>query len=144
MSILRPKDGDYIVRGLYLLIGWTLFGWVPFAVAGAFLAGAGGATITAIIGISISPILYKGYLKLDPKVYPQKTKKKSSATLFSNKQIREWERVFAWLPVQTIDNGRVWLRYYWRRQIYSPATVDGTFEETFYYQNVIKIAWYTW
>lgn len=69
----------------------------------------------------------------------------STKTLFDKrKEIREWERLFAWKPVRTIDKGNIWLRYYWRRQIYSPATVGGLFEETYSYQNVVQIAWYTW
>jgi hypothetical protein len=60
------------------------------------------------------------------------------------KQIREWEYVFSWKPIRTVDKGWVWLRPYWRRQIYTPATVDGVFEESYFYQNVIKIAWYAW
>lgn len=67
MSIIRPKDGDYIVRGLFLLIVWAVLGWVPFAIAGALLAGPGGATVTTIGCLLISPVLYQAYLRLDPK-----------------------------------------------------------------------------
>lgn len=75
MSILNPKDGDYIVRGIFLLLGWTLAGWVPFAVLGGILAGTGGATIGLLAGVLFGPfILYPSYLKLDPKVYPKKAK----------------------------------------------------------------------
>lgn len=75
MSILRPKDGDYIVRGLFLLIGWSVFGWIPVAVVGGLLGGAGGAAVGLLSSlIIIGPFGYFRYLKLDPKVYPQRTK----------------------------------------------------------------------
>jgi hypothetical protein len=74
----------------------------------------------------------------------RKTKKGEPGTLFGVRQIREWERIFSWRPVRTIDKGWVWLRFYWRRQIYTPASVDGVFEESYHYQNVIQIAWYTY
>lgn len=74
MSILKPKDGDYIVRGIFLLLGWACVGWIPLAVLGGIFAGPGGAAVGLIFGIFISPALYQRYLKLDPKVYPQKQK----------------------------------------------------------------------
>lgn len=73
MSLLRPKDGDYIVRGLFLLIAWTFLGWIPFAAVGGILAGAGGAFVGAVIGIFFGVFLYWRYLKLDPKVSQPQT-----------------------------------------------------------------------
>lgn len=70
------------------------------------------------------------------------TKQVRYKALFESWKTREWERQFSWRPVQTIDKGTVWLRYYWRRQIYTPASVDGLFTESYHYQNVIQIAWY--
>lgn len=71
MSILRPKDGDYIVRGLFLFVGWTFLGWVPFAVAGGMLAGASGAVVSALIAVAlIGPFLYWLYLRIDPRSKP--------------------------------------------------------------------------
>jgi hypothetical protein len=67
MSIIRPKDGDYIVRGLFLLIVWTFLGWIPFAAVGGILAGAGGAFFGAVTGIFFGVFLFWRYLKLDPK-----------------------------------------------------------------------------
>lgn len=75
MSILKPKDGDYIVRGIFLLLGWTCVGWIPFAVLGAILAGAGGAAVGLFIGIIAGVLCYWLYLKLDPAVYSQKKQK---------------------------------------------------------------------
>lgn len=72
MSVLRPKDGDYIVRGIILLLGWTLFGWMPFALAGALLAGPGGAAIGLLVGIAVGVLLYGPYLDLDPRTRKRK------------------------------------------------------------------------
>lgn len=71
---------------------------------------------------------------------------KQGDTLFGKKQIQDWEKMFAWKPVQTIDQGYIWLRYYWRRKVYLPTDVDhlGNVTWPFYYQNVIKIGWYLW
>ena len=99
-------------------------------------------TWIVVIGISIVTISIFGTVLLGE--VNTRRKKGKPGTLFGPRQIREWERVFAWRPVRTIDKDWVWLRYYWRRQIYTPASVDGVFEETYYYQNVIQIAWYTW
>lgn len=74
MSVLRPKDGDYIGRGLLLLLGWIIFGWMPFALVGALLAGAGGAATGLAIGMPIGVFLYSAYLKTDPRVYPLRGK----------------------------------------------------------------------
>lgn len=73
MSILRPKDGDYIVRGIFLLVCWVCIGGVPLAVLGGIIAGVGGATVAFIGALFIAPIIFWFYLRLDPKVYPQKT-----------------------------------------------------------------------
>ncbi|ACL42310.1 hypothetical protein Achl_4359 (plasmid) [Pseudarthrobacter chlorophenolicus A6] len=73
MSILRPKDGDYIGRGLLLFIGWVIVGWLPFAVIGALLAGAGGATIGFVASIPVGVVLYGAYLRLDPAAYPRRS-----------------------------------------------------------------------
>jgi hypothetical protein len=66
MSVLRPKDGDYIGRGILLLLGWTIFGWMPFAVLGAVLAGAFGATVGFAVSFPLGVLLYVPYLNLDP------------------------------------------------------------------------------
>jgi hypothetical protein len=66
MSVLRPKDGDYIGRGIILLLGWTILGWLPFAIIGALLAGAGGATVGFVLSIPLGVVLYDAYLKLNP------------------------------------------------------------------------------
>jgi hypothetical protein len=71
MSVLRPKDGDYIGRGLLLLLGWVIVGWAPFVLVGALLAGAGGAALGLAVSASIGVALYVAYLKLDPVVYPR-------------------------------------------------------------------------
>ncbi|QED11657.1 membrane protein [Arthrobacter phage Qui] len=78
MSILKPKDGDYIVRGIFLLLGWTCVGWVPFAVLGAILAGAGGAAVGLFIGVIVGIVLFWLYLKLDP--YVERPKKPKNCT----------------------------------------------------------------
>jgi hypothetical protein len=66
-------------------------------------------------------------------------------TLFGQKYIQDWERMFAWKPIHT-DQGYVWLRYYWRRKVYLPTDVDhdGKVTWPFYYQNVTKIGWHLW
>jgi len=75
MSILRPKDGDYIVRGIFLLFCWCRIGWVPLAFLGGVIAGAGGAAFATFIALAvIGPILYWRYLKLDPRTNPQRVK----------------------------------------------------------------------
>ena len=75
MSLLRPKDGDYIVRGIFLLIGWACSGGSFLAFLGGVLAGLGGAIVGFIFSIFFGVFLYGRYLKLDPSVYPQKQKK---------------------------------------------------------------------
>ena len=65
MSILKPKDGDYIVRSIFLLVGWCCIGWVPFAFVGGILAGAGGATLGFAVAYFSAPFVYWAYLKLD-------------------------------------------------------------------------------
>jgi hypothetical protein len=74
VSVLRPKDGDYISRGIILLWAWTVFGWMPFALIGALLAGAGGATIGFAVAFPMGFILFPAYLKLDPSEHPQRSK----------------------------------------------------------------------
>ena len=69
MSVLRPKDGDYITRGVFLLLGWFIVGWVPFAVVGALLAGAGGAAVGLGISVPIGVVLYGVYIKQDSVAY---------------------------------------------------------------------------
>lgn len=71
MSVLRPKDGDYISRGILLLLAWTIFGWMPAALLGAILAGAGGATIGFALSLPLGFLLLAPYLKLDPVAYPR-------------------------------------------------------------------------
>jgi hypothetical protein len=66
VSVLRPKDGDYIGRGIILLWVWTVFGWMPAALLGAVLAGAFGATVGFAVAFPLGILLYGPYLKLDP------------------------------------------------------------------------------
>lgn len=71
MSVLKPKDGDYITRGIFLLLGWFCFGWLPFAFLGAitfsFLFGpttaVGGATIFFGLAIPLGIFMYWQYLQ---------------------------------------------------------------------------------
>jgi hypothetical protein len=72
MSVLKPKDGDYIGRGILLLLVWTIAGWMPFALVSALLAGAGGAATGFAIGMPLGIFLYSAYLKTDPRVYPRR------------------------------------------------------------------------
>lgn len=72
MSILRPKDGDYIGRGIFLLLGWIIIGWVPFVIVGALLAGAGGAAVGLFGSIALGVALYGPYLNLDPRIRKRK------------------------------------------------------------------------
>ena len=67
MSVLRPKDGDHITRGIFLLLGWFIIGWVPFAIAGALLAGAGGAALGLVVSVPIGVALYWLYLERYPR-----------------------------------------------------------------------------
>lgn len=97
-----------------------------------------------VVFVSIGAVAIIGTVLLGEVNTRWKSKKGEPGPLFGPRQIREWERIFAWRPVRTIDKDWVWLRYYWRRQIYTPATVDGVFEDTYYYQNVVQIAWYTY
>ena len=62
MSLFQPKDADYIARGLLLLIAWFWVGWLPFAIVGAILAGAGGAAVGLVISIPIGIWGYSAYL----------------------------------------------------------------------------------
>lgn len=70
MSVLRPKDGDYIGRGILLLLLWFCFGWAPCALLGAvtfsFLFGsstaAAGASIVFFLYIPVGLVLYSRYL----------------------------------------------------------------------------------
>lgn len=68
MNILRPKDGDYIVRGIFLLLGWICTGWTLLTFLGGVIAGSGGALVGCFIGIGVGFYGYYRYLKLDPKV----------------------------------------------------------------------------
>jgi hypothetical protein len=72
MSLLRPKDGDYIVRGIFLLVSWVLSFGSLFTFLGGVLAGGAGA-VYAFFGVcAISLFGFWRYLKLNPSVYPQK------------------------------------------------------------------------
>jgi len=62
VSALRPKDGDYITRGVFLLLGWFSVGWLPFAFVGALLAGAGGAAVGLFLSIPLGIWGYSAYL----------------------------------------------------------------------------------
>lgn len=91
MSILRPKDGDYIVRGLFLLITWAFLGWVPFAVVGGILAGAGGAAVGFFGAIVIvGPFLYTRYLWLDPGVVKYRKVKASRWWRINAQDPHDW------------------------------------------------------
>lgn len=74
MSILRPKDGDYIVRGIFLLVGWICVGGFFLSALGGLLAGGGGSVLGVCIAVGLTPVIYWRYLKLDPAVYPQRPK----------------------------------------------------------------------
>jgi hypothetical protein len=67
MSVLRPRDGDYITRGIFLLLGWFIIGWAPFVLVGALLAGAGGAALGLFISIPLGVALYWVYLDKYPR-----------------------------------------------------------------------------
>lgn len=44
MSTLKPKDLDYVLRAITLLVIWTAVGWLPMAVLGfalGYLLGGG-------------------------------------------------------------------------------------------------------
>lgn len=66
MSLLRPKNGDYAVRGLFLLIAWIcIIAPGPFAIAGALLAGARGAAAGLLAGIFAGIGAYSWYLRYE-------------------------------------------------------------------------------
>jgi hypothetical protein len=70
MGILKPKDGDYITRGVFLLLGWFTVGWLPFCFLGAVLfawligphAALPGATVFFGVYIPLGVGLYWIYL----------------------------------------------------------------------------------
>lgn len=75
MSMLRPKDGDYITRGILLLLGWYTIGWVISVVVGAALfvwligphAALPGATVFFGLHIPAGVGLYWIYLNWSDK-----------------------------------------------------------------------------
>lgn len=67
--------------------------------------------------------------------------KRIQTPLFGARRIQDWDRMFAWKPVRTSDDGVIWLRPYWRRKVYHDFSGD---EMEFFYQNVTKIWWYLW
>jgi hypothetical protein len=40
-------------------------------------------------------------------------------------ELSTWTRHFAWLPINTVDRGMVWLRPYWTRHLRSGARYVG-------------------
>lgn len=70
MSILKPKDGDYITRGVFLLLGWFMLGWLPFSFLGAVIfallfgptTAVGGATIFFFLAIPLGVWMYSVFL----------------------------------------------------------------------------------
>jgi dolichyl-phosphate-mannose--protein O-mannosyl transferase len=70
MSVLKPKDGDYVTRGIFLLLAWFCFGWLPFAFLGAVTfsllfgptSAVAGATIFFALSIPLGLFLHWLYL----------------------------------------------------------------------------------
>jgi hypothetical protein len=68
VSILKPKDGDYVSRGLLLLIAWVCFvAPGPFTVVGALLAGGAGAIIGLFTGVVAGVAAFGWYLNYGTK-----------------------------------------------------------------------------
>lgn len=51
--------------------------------------------------------------------------------------VSDWQRTFAWKPVSTIDEGHIWLKYYWRRRIHKKMFLHGG--DDFWFQNVVTL-----
>jgi hypothetical protein len=79
-------------------------------------------------------------------------RKPGGSRLFASRYVQDWERHFSWAPVRTIDKDWVWLRFYWRRKIYSPTPVDsadvvdkhGNVIHSYTWQKVTDVGWYLW
>jgi hypothetical protein len=75
MSILKPKNGDYITRGILLLLGWFTLGWAPFCFLGAVIfsllfgpqAALPGATVFFGVYIPLGVGLYWIFLEWSAK-----------------------------------------------------------------------------
>lgn len=52
-----------------------------------------------------------------------------------------WESWFAWYPVSTQQDERVWLKRVWRRLVYRPAWVSIEAEPYFQYSLIKKGYW---
>lgn len=48
--------------------------------------------------------------------------------------IGEWHKWFAWWPVYTYDNRRVWLRCVWRRCVMNKYIIDPVQRKWWWYQ----------
>ncbi len=54
--------------------------------------------------------------------------------------VSDWKRVFAWKPVHTIDEGWIWLKFYWRRRIHKKQFLHGGDDfDDFWFQNVVTL-----
>lgn len=54
--------------------------------------------------------------------------------------IGDWHRVFAWLPIDTVDRGWVWLRFVERRRIQLHSYLRGGLDRWWQYR-ALRTAW---
>jgi hypothetical protein len=101
-----------------------------------WLWGFLGLLAVGFIVLNLKTITKRGRLKL----------RKRGGPLNLANQIQDWERRFAWKPIKTDDEGRIWLKHYWRRPVYLPTETDhnGVTTWPWYYQNVVNVEWHLW
>lgn len=51
--------------------------------------------------------------------------------------VSDWQSTFAWKPVNTIDEGYIWMKRYWRRRIHKLPFLHGG--DDFWWQNVVML-----
>ncbi len=77
MSLFKPKDGDYVVRGLFLMLGWWIFGTPVLIFAIALVSGNGNVGVLGIpIALSTAIVGYGLYLNFGLRVHDKEMSKR--------------------------------------------------------------------
>lgn len=82
MSLIKPEDDDYIVRGLILLLAWLIIGMpgMAFAVAAVFHNG-GMAVLGVLAAIPLGIFGYGAYLKFGEREHAKRDAKRLEAMI---------------------------------------------------------------
>jgi hypothetical protein len=89
MSLFKPEDGDYIVRGLLMLLGWWLFGTPLLIFAIALASGNGNVGVLGIPLSLVSGLVgYDQYLRFGAREADKESVKRMEAMI----ELRRIER----------------------------------------------------